>query len=109
MADYPLSMPASVPLPATIVRAAAVPPIVTTTPAVAAPVVHGADQFSPENTLRLRDALRQQGEVRAEVVARARRLAADPAYPPADLAERIAALFVVPSTSRGPVDPAFSP
>ena len=41
----------------------------------------GADRFSPEQTAALKSALARQPEIRPEVVARARLLAADPAYP----------------------------
>lgn len=46
-----------------------------------APDGAGADRFSPENTAALKSALARQPEIRPEVVARARVLAADPAYP----------------------------
>jgi hypothetical protein len=48
------------------------------TPAAGGP---GADRFAPEHTVALRAALQDQPEIRPEVVARARALAADPAYP----------------------------
>lgn len=41
----------------------------------------GADRFSAEHTAALKAALQSQPEIRSEVVARARTLAADPAYP----------------------------
>lgn len=48
-----------------------------------------ADRFSPENTVVLRSALQQQPAVRPEVVARARALAADPAYPSSEILRRV--------------------
>jgi hypothetical protein len=41
----------------------------------------GADRFSPENSNALQAALSDQPEIRPDVVARARVLAADPSYP----------------------------
>jgi len=41
----------------------------------------GADRFSPENSKALQAALSDQPEIRPDVVARARVLAADPSYP----------------------------
>ena len=41
----------------------------------------GADRFAPEHTAALKAALSNQPEVRPEVVARGRELAADPSYP----------------------------
>ncbi len=40
-----------------------------------------ADRFAPEHTAALKSALANQPEIRPEVVARARLLAADPSYP----------------------------
>lgn len=63
-----------------------------------APVLHskapvasgpGADRFSPENTAALKGALAQQPEIRADVVARARALAADPSYPSPEILRKV--------------------
>jgi hypothetical protein len=63
-----------------------------------APVLHaksatasgfGTDRFSPENTAALKSALQAQPEVRAEVVARARVLAADPTYPSPEILRQV--------------------
>jgi len=48
------------------------------TPAAGGPE---ADRFAPEHTAALRAALASQPEIRADVVARAKVLATDPAYP----------------------------
>ena len=40
-----------------------------------------ADRFAPEHTAALKASLASQPEIRPEVVARARLLAADPSYP----------------------------
>jgi len=50
-----------------------------------------ADQISIESAVFLRAELVRQPEIRAEVVARARALAADPSYPPREAVEKIAA------------------
>ena len=61
----------------------------------------GADRFSPENTTALKEALQSQPEIRAEVVARARALAADPSYPsPAILRQVGAAILGSPDLSE---------
>jgi hypothetical protein len=49
----------------------------------------GADRFSPENTEALKSALGSQPEIRPEVVARARELAADPSYPSAAILRQV--------------------
>lgn len=49
----------------------------------------GADRFSPENTAALKSALSSQPEIRPEVVARARELAADPSYPSAAILRQV--------------------
>jgi hypothetical protein len=49
-----------------------------------------ADQISIENAVFLRAELARQPEIRAEVVARARLLAADPAYPPLAAVQKVA-------------------
>lgn len=48
------------------------------------------DQISIENAVFLRAELARQPEIRAEVVARARLLAADPAYPPQEAVRKVA-------------------
>lgn len=50
-----------------------------------------ADQISTENAQFLRAELERQPEVRPEVVARARALAADPSYPPTETIRNVAA------------------
>lgn len=56
------------------------------TPATGGP---GADRFSPEHTTALKAALQSQPEIRPEVVARARALATDPAYPSAAILRQV--------------------
>lgn len=48
------------------------------------------DQISTENAAFLRAELQRQPEVRPEVVARARALAEDPNYPPAEVLRNVA-------------------
>jgi hypothetical protein len=48
------------------------------------------DQISTENAEFLRAELKRQPEIRPEVVARARELAADPSYPPREALRSIA-------------------
>jgi hypothetical protein len=48
------------------------------------------DQISIENAVFLRAELARQPEIRAEVVARARMLAADPTYPPLEAVQNVA-------------------
>jgi hypothetical protein len=48
------------------------------------------DQISTENAAFLRAELSRQPEVRPEVVARARALAADPSYPPVEALQKVA-------------------
>lgn len=57
-------------------------------PAVRGP---GSDQFSPQQSAALQAALAAQPEIRADVVARGKALAGDPAYPPADIVRSVAA------------------
>ena len=47
------------------------------------------DQFSAENSAALKVALTQQPEVRPEVVARGRALAADPSYPSPEILRKV--------------------
>jgi hypothetical protein len=61
------------------------------TPATGGP---GADRFSPEHTTALKAALQSQPEIRPEVVARARSLAADPAYPSAAILRQVGAAIL---------------
>ena len=49
----------------------------------------GADRFDPTQTAALRAALTSQPEIRPEVVARARLLAADPSYPSTAILRRV--------------------
>lgn len=53
-----------------------------------------ADRFSPEQTAALKSALQNQAEVRPEVVARARALAADPAWPGPEVLRSVAETIV---------------
>lgn len=55
------------------------------------PVVRGpgADRFSAEQSATLRSALAAHPEIRPEVVARGKELAADPAYPSADILRKV--------------------
>lgn len=48
------------------------------------------DQISTGSAEFLRAELKRQPEVRSEVVARARELAADPSYPPTEVIQRVA-------------------
>jgi hypothetical protein len=60
-------------------------------PAAARPAVlsPGADRFSAENSAALRAALAAQPEIRPEVVARGRALAADPSYPSVEVLRQV--------------------
>jgi len=61
------------------------------------PSVHSAvksDRLSTAATDQLRAALKAQPEIRPDVVERGRRLAADPAYPSADIIRHISAAIV---------------
>lgn len=49
-----------------------------------------SDRISTESAAFLRAELQRQPEIRPEVVARARALAEDPAYPPADVIRQVA-------------------
>ncbi|MFZ5494884.1 MAG: hypothetical protein ACOZE5_06045 [Verrucomicrobiota bacterium] len=61
------------------------------------------DRFSPENTAALKSALQGQPEVRPEVVARARALAADPAWPSPEILRAVGAAILA---SPDPLDQA---
>ena len=50
----------------------------------------GSDQFSARNSATLRAALAAQPEIRPEVVARGRELAADPTYPSTAVLRQVA-------------------
>ena len=52
------------------------------------------DRFSPENSAALKSALGQQPEVRPEVVARARALAADPSWPTPQILRAVGGLIL---------------
>jgi hypothetical protein len=54
----------------------------------------GTDQFSAPNSALLRAALAAYPEVRPEVVARGRMLAADPGYPPPEVLRKIGAIIL---------------
>lgn len=55
------------------------------------PVVRGAgaDRFSAESSAALRSALQAQPEIRPEVVARGKELAANPNYPSTDILRKV--------------------
>lgn len=54
----------------------------------------GGDQFSAENSAALRVALTRHPEVRPEVVARGRALAADPSYPSTEILRQVGKAIV---------------
>jgi hypothetical protein len=70
----------------------AVRPEYIATPSQLATRQHGprADQISTDSAEFLRSELTRQPEVRAEVVARAKALAADPSYPPMEALRKVA-------------------
>lgn len=61
------------------------------------------DRFSPENTAALKSALQAQPEVRPEVVAHGRALAADPSWPPQAVLRSVAGAILA---SEDPADQA---
>jgi hypothetical protein len=61
------------------------------------------DRFSPEHTAALKSALQQQPAVRPEAVARARALAADPAWPTPEILRSVATTILA---SPDPLDQA---
>jgi hypothetical protein len=65
-------------------------------PATAKPTVRRADsdQFSAGQSAALREALAAQPEIRPDVVARAKALAADPAYPPREVLAKVAGFIL---------------
>ena len=54
----------------------------------------GRDSLSTDTSASLRGALASEPEIRPDSVARGRQLAADPAYPPADIVAGLARLLV---------------
>jgi hypothetical protein len=54
----------------------------------------GTDQFSASNSDALRSSLASQPEVRPEVVARGRELAADPSYPSAEILRQVGGMIL---------------
>ena len=54
----------------------------------------GADRFSPENTAARKTALQNQPEVRPEVVARGRALAADPSWPTPEVLRQVGGMIL---------------
>jgi hypothetical protein len=52
------------------------------------------DNFNPAQSQQMLEALQNQPEIRPEVLARAKQLAADPNYPPSDVIANVANLFV---------------
>jgi hypothetical protein len=61
----------------------------------------GTDHFSAGGAAALRATLRGQPEIRSEVVARGRELAADPAYPSREILTRIGrAILAAPDLSE---------
>ena len=70
-------------------------------PAAPRPFTTRPDRISTENAAFLRAALDRQPEIRPEVVARARALADDPAYPPLAVINSIAqAILASPDLSE---------
>ena len=53
-----------------------------------------SDRFSPENTAALKTALQNQPEVRPEVVARGRALAADPSWPTPEVLRQVGGMIL---------------
>ncbi|MDP1579776.1 MAG: hypothetical protein Q8M02_05825 [Candidatus Didemnitutus sp.] len=72
------------------IRADAVAPV-QQKPVVRGP---GSDQFSASHSAALRAALAAQPEIRPEVVARGKALAADPSYPPLDVLRHVATAVI---------------
>ena len=66
----------------------------STQPGKAAPRGPGSDQLSTEKTEILRAALEAQPEVRPEVVARGRALAADSSWPTPEILTRVGEMIV---------------
>lgn len=55
---------------------------------------NNSDTLSSANTQSLREALAQTSEIRPQMVARGKALAIDPTYPPRQIIESLAKLFV---------------
>jgi len=73
---------------------------VTSGPATPRPITL-RDQLSTQNAAFLNAQLQQQPEVRPEVVARARLLAADPSYPPMGVIQKVASqILAAPDLSE---------
>jgi len=71
-------------------RTESVPPVVLKSPGLRPET----DRFSAANTATLRAALAAQPEIRPEVVARGKALAADPNYPSATVLQRVGAILL---------------
>jgi hypothetical protein len=66
-------------------------PAITQKPVVRGP---GADRFSAEQSSTLRSALAAQPEIRPDVVARGKELAANPNYPSIDILRSVAGKLI---------------
>jgi hypothetical protein len=65
------------------------------------PLAPRPDQISIESAGVLRAELQRQPEIRPDVVARAKALAADPGYPPAEVLQKVAAqILAAPDLSE---------
>lgn len=66
------------------------------TPSSQKPAGHGiiADHFSAEQSAALRESLARHPEIRPEVVARGRALAADPSYPSPEILRKVSAAIL---------------
>lgn len=66
------------------------------TPGLQKAAGHGiiADHFSAEQSAALRESLARQPEIRPEVVARGRELAADPSYPSPEILRKVSATLL---------------
>lgn len=71
-------------------RTGAVPP----KPTAPRSIAPGRDKFSTAQAQQLREALARQPEIRPEVVARGKALAADPSYPPPEVLLKVASLIL---------------
>lgn len=77
------------------------PDLGTQPPVRPSPRFTSTDHFSAEGAAALRASLRSRPEVRPEVVARGRELAADPSYPSREILTRIGrALLEAPDLSE---------
>jgi hypothetical protein len=68
--------------------------LVASTTARSSVIRIGTDRFSTVNSDALRTALSAQPEIRPEVVARGRVLAADPSYPSVEVLRQVGAAFL---------------